>query len=111
MKSDGAMGSGEGAMSVAAFCPNCGNGFALLANPGETLLLKALNAGTAGGELMTLVMQSAGATVTKAIDQPAFSASVPSGDWRELSEEWVSVEPGRFIMGSPGSEPGRALWF
>ena len=56
-------------MSVSAFCPNCGNRFSLWANPGETLLLKALNAGLAGGELMTQVLESAGATLPHAIDQ------------------------------------------
>ena len=107
MKSEGAFGAGGGAMSVAAFCPNCGNRFALWANPGETLLLKALNAGLAGGELMTQVLESAEATLTHAVDQAPFSGSKPAGDWSELAEEWVRVEPGSFVMGSPETEAGR----
>ena len=107
MKSDGAVGTGDGTMSVAAFCPNCGSRFALLANPGETLLLKALNAGLAGGELLKQVLETAEATLTHAVGQAPISESTPAGDWRELAEEWVRVEPGRFVMGSPESEPGR----
>ena len=107
MKSDGATGPGEGNMSVAAFCPNCGNRFALIANPGETLLLKALNAGLAGGELLTEVLDSAEATLTNAVDQPPITESTPTGNWRDLSEQWVRLEPGRFVMGSPEDEPGR----
>ena len=107
MKSEGAFGAGGGAMSVAAFCPNCGNRFALWANPGETLLLKALNAGLAGGGLMTQVLESAEATLTHAVDQAPFSGSKPAGDWSELAEEWVRVEPGSFVMGSPETEAGR----
>jgi formylglycine-generating enzyme required for sulfatase activity len=107
MKSDGAFGAGGGAMSVAAFCPNCGNRFALWANPGETLLLKALNAGLSGGELMTQVLESAQATLTHAVDQAPMSESAPSVDWRDLAEEWVPVDPGSFVMGSPESEAGR----
>ena len=107
MKSEGAVGAGAGAMSVSAFCPNCGNRFSLWANPGETLLLKALNAGLAGGELMTQVLESAGATLPHAIDQALMSTSVPPADWTDLADHWVWVEPGSFVMGSPGSEAGR----
>ena len=107
MKSDGAVGAGGGAMSVSAFCPNCGNRFSLWANPGETLLLKALNAGLAGGELMTQVLESAGATLPHAIDQAPLSTSVPPADWTDLADHWVWVEPGSFVMGSPESEAGR----
>ena len=107
MKSDGSAGAGGGAMSVSAFCPNCGNRFSLWANPGETLLLKALNAGLAGGELMTQVLESAGATLPHAIDQAPLSQSVPPADWTDLADHWLWVEPGSFVMGSPGSEAGR----
>jgi formylglycine-generating enzyme required for sulfatase activity len=94
-------------MSVTAFCPNCGNRFALLANPGETLLLKSLNAGHAGGELMTLVMESAAKTLPQAVDQAPLSQSTSAGNWSALAAEWVWVEPGTFEMGSPESESGR----
>ena len=109
MKSEGATGAGQGTMSVATFCPSCGNRFALLANPGETLLLKALNAGLAGGDLMTRVLESAEATLPHAVDQASFSEVTPAGAWRDLAGEWVWIEPGRFVMGSPESEPGREI--
>ena len=94
-------------MVVAAFCANCGNRFKLLANPGETLLLKALNAGYAGAELMSVVMGSAQATMPNAVDQIPLSEVAPAGDWQDLADEWVSVEPGTFLMGSPEPEGGR----
>ena len=107
MKSDGATGPGGGNMSVAAFCPGCGNRFALLANPGETMLLKALNAGLSGGELMSQVMESSEATLAHAVDQAPVSETPPAGEWQDLSEEWAWIGPGRFVIGSPESEPGR----
>ena len=87
MKSDGATGPGGGNMSVAAFCPGCGNRFALLANPGETMLLKALNAGLSGGELMSQVMEPSEATLAHAVDQAPVSETAPAGEWRDLAAE------------------------
>ena len=107
MKSDGATGPGGGNMLVAAFCSNCGSRFALLSNPGETLLLKALNAGPGGGELMQQVLQSAEETLPLAVDQAPITESTPAGNWRDMAEQWVRIEPGTFVMGSPESEPGR----
>ena len=107
MKSDGASGPGGGNMSVAAFCPGCGNRFALLANPGETMLLKALNAGLSGGVLMSQVMELSEATLTHVEDQSPVSETIPVREWRDLAEEWVWIAPGEFVMGSPDSEPGR----
>ena len=96
-------------MSVAAFCPNCGNRFALLANPEETLLLKALNAGPASEELLSRVLESSDTTLGHAVNQGAALGATPASSWRELAEEWVWVEPGRFVMGSPESESGREI--
>ena len=107
MKSNGATGTGDGAMSIAAFCPNCGNRFELLANPGETLFVKAVNAGLAGQELMSQVLESAGATLVHAVDQAAYQGPTAGASWKKMAEEWVWVQPGKFIMGSPESEPGR----
>jgi formylglycine-generating enzyme required for sulfatase activity len=109
MKSDGAAGPGGGNMSVAAFCPGCGNRFALLANPGETMLLKALNAGLSGGQLMSQIMESSEETLNHAVDQAPVSESTPAGEWRDFAEEWISIDPGKFLMGSLDSEPGRDI--
>jgi len=106
MKSDGASGTDGGGMSVASFCPSCGNRFALLANPGETLFLEAVNAGLAGQELMARVLESAAETRTHAVDQIAVA---PTAGWREMAAEWVWIEPGSFVMGSPELEAGREI--
>ena len=108
MKSEGATTPGRGKMSVASFCPNCGSRFALLVNAGDTLFLRAVNAGPAGQELMAQTMKSAKATITThEVEQTAISGSTSAASWREMAEEWVWIEPGRFVMGSPESEPGR----
>jgi formylglycine-generating enzyme required for sulfatase activity len=57
-------------------------------------------------------MDSARTTLTQAGQQkpvprsPA-AALERSATWKERAEEWVWIEPGRFLMGSPESEPGR----
>ena len=107
MKSDEATGEGNGWMGISSFCPNCGSRFKLLSNPGETLLLKALNAGLAGQELMSKVLQSAQETLPNAVDQISPKNSSSEMDWKNLAEQWVKVEPGKFLMGSPDAEPGR----
>ena len=108
MKSEGATTPGRGKMSVASFCPNCGSRFALLVNAGDTLFLRAVNAGPAGQELMAQTMKAANATVAEhAAEQAAIPGSSAGASWRETAEEWVWVEPGRFVMGSPESESGR----
>ena len=107
MKSDEATGEGDGWMGISSFCPNCGSRFKLLSNPGETLLLKALNAGGAGQELMGNVLQSAQNTLPNAVDQETMPSLARKTDWEKLAGQWVWVEPGSFLMGSPDSEPGR----
>ena len=107
MKSDEATGEGDGWMGISSFCPNCDSRFKLLSNPGETLLLKALNAGVAGQQLMGKVLQSAQDTLPNAVDQKIAVDSLREMNWKDLADEWVWVEPGSFLMGSPDSESGR----
>ena len=112
MKFQEATGSGGGGMSVVSVCANCRNRIVFLANPGETLLLQALNAGPSGAAFLDELLDSATETLALAGRQGAESSSTPAtqGDgatWREKAEEWVWVEPGRFLMGSPEAEPGR----
>lgn len=97
---------------MVSVCANCRNRIVFLANPGETLLLQALNAGPSGAAFLDELLDSATETLTLAGRQGAESSSTPAtqGDgatWREKAEEWVWVEPGRFLMGSPEAEPGR----
>jgi len=107
MKSDEATGEGNGWMGISSFCPNCGSRFKLLSNPGETLLLKALNAGVAGQQLMGKVLQSAQDTLPNAVDQELAANASRVMEWKNLAEQWVWVEPGSFLMGSPDAESGR----
>ena len=107
MKSDEAVGEGDGWMGISSFCPNCGSRFKLLSNPGETLLLKALNAGVAGQELMSKVLQSAQDTLPNAVGQRDVTNPSSELDWKNFSGEWIWVEPGSFLMWSPESESGR----
>ena len=107
MKSDEATGEGDGWMGISSFCPNCDSRFKLLSNPGETLLLKALNAGVAGQQLMGKVLQSAQDTLPNAVDQKIAVDPLREMNWKDLADEWVWVEPGSFLMGSPDSESGR----
>ena len=107
MKSDEATGEGDGWMGISSFCPNCGSRFKLLSNPGETLLLKALNAGVAGQQLMGKVLQSAQDTLPNAVDQEITVNPLREMGWKDLADQWVWVEHGSFLMGSPDSEPGR----
>ena len=106
MKSDEATGEGDGWMGISSFCPNCGSRFKLLSNPGETLLLKALNAGVAGQQLMGKVLQSAQNTLPNAVDQDIAVNHLREMDWKDLADKWVWVEAGSFLMGSPDSELG-----
>ena len=107
MKSDDVTGAGNGTLSVASFCPKCGGRFILWSNPGETLLLKSLNAGAAGQQLMGSVMELAGDTLPSAVDQCPPDSPAPGADWRQIKDEWVWIEPGEFVMGSPDAESGR----
>ncbi len=56
---------------------------------------------------MSVVMEAAQTTLPKAVDQTPLSEVSPTGDWHDLASEWVHIEPGSFVMGSPESEAGR----
>ena len=111
MKFQEATGTSDGGMLVTSVCTTCRNRITLVANPGETMLLKALNAGHSGQALMAELMESVARTLTEMgehnypIEPTVASDRLPT--WQERAEEWVWTEPGRFLMGSPESEPGR----
>ena len=113
MKFQEATGTADGGMLVTSVCTTCRNRTTLVSNPGETMLLKALNAGHAGQALMAKLMESVGQTLTEMgehnypVEPTVISERPPL--WQERAEEWVWIEPGSFLMGSPESEPGREI--
>ena len=107
MKSDDVTGNNNGTLSVSTFCPECGSRFVLLANQGETLLLKSLNAGQAGERLMSNLLDLANSTLPCVVRRPSINESPASSDWQKMKNEWVGIEPGKFVMGSSQSEAGR----
>ena len=112
LKFEEATGTEEDLMSVTSRCPECGNRTTLLANPGETRLLRALNAWTGGQALLADLLEMARDTLAREPERPDPS---PAGamqrndgqTWAETAEQFVWIEPGSFVMGSPESEPGR----
>jgi formylglycine-generating enzyme required for sulfatase activity len=112
MKFEEATGMEDGTMSIVSRCPNCGSRTALSANPGETVLLKALNAWSEGPTLLAELLEMA----ERALDCELESIVPPaergrpaqeSSTWAEKAEAYVWIEPGTFVMGSPVSVPGR----
>ena len=113
MKFQEATGTGDGGMLVTSVCTTCRNRITLVANPGESMLLKALNAGHAGQALMAKLMESVGQTLTEMGEHNYPAEPTVTSErrftWQERAEEWVWIEPGSFLMGSPESEPGREI--
>ena len=112
MKFEEATATAEDLMSVTSRCPNCGNRTTLLTNPGETRLLRALNAWTGGQTLLADLLAMAGDTLARepeSLDPSPADATQrkESLTWPKKAEQFAWIEPGRFLMGSPESEPGR----
>ena len=113
MKFQEATGTGDGGMLVTSVCTTCRNRITLVANPGETMLLKALNAGHSGQALMADLMESVDQTLTEMGEHNYPIGPTVTSErrltWQEWADEWVWIEPGSFLMGSPESEPGREI--
>ena len=109
MKSQDVVGAGNGTMYVSSFCAKCGGRFTLLSNQGETLFLKAVNAGPSGQELMSRVLEQAQATLPLAVDQSSSDILDTGVNWEDIRDEWIRIDPGKYTMGSPESEPGREI--
>ena len=77
------------------------------------MLLKALNAGHSGQALMADLMESVDQTLTEMGEHNYPIGPTVTSErrltWQEWADEWVWIEPGSFLMGSPESEPGREI--
>jgi hypothetical protein len=94
MKFEEATSAEEESMSITSFCPKCGNRTSLLTNPGETQLLRALNAWTGGQILMAELMEMARGTLAREREQ-VFVSQTPAAEpkegvtWTKMAKEFV----------------------